>query len=284
MPATSRGFYRYHTGFTLVELVIVLVLLALSVGFLSRLLGNVSALYLAEQSRAALLDQSRFVLERISRELRDATPNSVRVSNSASYSCLEFVPFAAAGRYRELAQWPDQATSLDVVALKPGFTAKAAQWLLVYPQQAADIYQTPAGGQGARVQLANPPLQDDADGLAVTFRLLFSQAFGFNAGSPVRRFYLLDEPVSFCAQDRGIWRYQGYGLQSDQPVPGAGLSGGEQLASELANPLASQPLFQLAGPALTRSALVQLDLMLQSAQDPDVQLDHSFLVQVSNVP
>ena len=286
MQRQSAGRWRVNStaGFTLIELVIVMVLLGLSLSFLSNLLSNVSAMYLAQQSRALLLDQSRFVLERISRELRDATPNSVRVSNTATYSCIEFVPFTGAGRYQQLPQAPDQLNQLDVVALNPTFLPQAGQWLLIYPQSAAALYDTPATNQGVRVQLANPPLQDDGDGVAQTYRLLLAQPFGFSAGSPVNRFYLLASPVSFCAHDNAVWRYQGYGWHRDQPVPGGGLSGAEQLASALTNPLASQPLFQLASPALSRNALVQLDIIMQSAEDPDVTLEHSYLVQISNVP
>ena len=73
-------------------------------------------------------------------------------------------------------------------------------------------------------------------------------------------------------------------MQTDQPVPGAGLTGGEQLAADISNDLATQPVFTLAPPALSRNSLIQLDLLLRSNLDPDVTLDHSYLLQVNNVP
>jgi len=276
---------RRKLGFTLLELVVVMLLLGLSFAGLAKLLANISLMYTSGQSRAALLEQGRFVLERISREVRAATPNSVRVSNSVTYSCLEFMPFQAAGRYRLLTLAPEQSNTLDVVVLRTPFMPLAGQWLVVYPQTAADLYQQPAPvGQGRRVQLATPATVDDADGISQTYRLQLAQNFGFTAASPVNRFYLLEQPVSFCAQNNGIWRYQGYSVQTDQPVPGAGLTGGEQLAADISNDLATQPVFTLAPPTLSRNSLIQLDLLLRSNLDPDVTLDHSYLLQVNNVP
>ncbi|WP_348729918.1 prepilin-type N-terminal cleavage/methylation domain-containing protein [Rheinheimera texasensis] len=277
-PANSRGF-------TLVELITVLVLLGISVVGLSTLLGNMSGIYLQSAQREQLLGQSRFVLERLNRELRDAVPNSLRVSNSNSWSCLEFVPFSAVVRYRTIALQPDTQTTMDVVSLEPNFAlaVSAGQWLLVYPTSPADIYA--ASAQPAqKVQLRNTPQPDDGDNNSATRRLQFSQAFGFGTASPASRAYLLNSPVSFCALGNEIRRYEGYGLQSSQPLPGSGLSNGALMARQISNDLATRPVFELAPDALTRNSLVQIQLELTSEQDSGTVLSYSHLVQVSNVP
>ncbi|AVV84022.1 MSHA biogenesis protein MshO [Shewanella putrefaciens] len=47
-----------------------------------------------------MLSQSRFVVERMTRELRSAVPNSVRVNtDSLTYQCIEFVPIQASTSY-----------------------------------------------------------------------------------------------------------------------------------------------------------------------------------------
>ncbi|WP_031568145.1 PilW family protein [Rheinheimera texasensis] len=270
----------FTRGFTLVELVTVMVLLGIAVVGLSTLLGNMSGIYLQSAQREQLLGQSRFVLERLNRELRDAVPNSLRVSNSGSWSCLEFVPFSAVVRYRTIALQPDTLMTMDVVSLDATFTAAAGQWLLVYPTSPADIY----AASSQKVQLHNTPLLNDSDGKAVTYRLQLSQAFGFGTASPATRAYLLNSPVSFCALGNEIRRYEGYGLQSSQPVPGSGLSNGALMARQISNNLASQPVFELAADTLTRNSLVQIQLELTSEQDSGTVLSYSHLVQVSNVP
>jgi MSHA biogenesis protein MshO len=271
----------HSSGFTLVELITVLVLLGISVVGLSTLLGNMSGIYLQSTQREQLLSQSRFVLERLNRELRDAVPNSLRVSNSSSWSCLEFVPFSAVVRYRTIALRPDTLTTMDVVSLEPNFAlaVSAGQWLLVYPTSPADIYAV----SSQKVQLHNTPLVND-DSIDETYRLQFSQAFGFGTASPATRAYLLNSPVSFCALGNEIRRYEGYGLQSSQPVPGSGLSNGALMARQISNDLATRPVFELLPDALTRNSLVQIQLELTSEQDSGTVLSYSHLVQVSNVP
>ncbi len=272
-PAFTRGF-------TLVELVTVMVLLGIAVVGLSTLLGNMSGIYLQSAQREQLLGQSRFVLERLNRELRDAVPNSLRVSNSGSWSCLEFVPFGAVVRYRTIALQPDTLMTMDVVSLDATFTAAAGQWLLVYPTSPADIYAV----SSQKIQLHNTPLLNDGDNKTTTYRLQFSQAFGFGTASPATRAYLLNSPVSFCALGNEIRRYEDYGLQSSQPVPGGGLSNGALMARNISNNLTSQPVFVLAPDALTRNSLVQIQLELTAEQDSGTVLSYSHLVQVSNVP
>ncbi len=267
-------------GFTLLELVTVLVLLGIALVGVSTLLGNMSGMYLQSAERDKLLSESRFVLERLNRELRDAVPNSLRVSNTAGWSCLEFVPFTAVARYRNIVLAPDTTSTIDVVSMVSDFSPSAGQWLLVFPQQDVEIYSASA----QKVQLHASPLSNDGDGNGFTYRLQLAQAFGFGAASPARRLYLLDTPVSYCALGNEIRRYQGYALQSSQPVPGSGLSNGALMARNLVNNLSTQPLFVLAPPALTRNSLVQIQLEMAAAQDAGTVLSYSHLVQVSNVP
>lgn len=275
MPSSRQR--AANAGFTLLELVTVLALLGIALVGVSTLLGNMSGIYLQSAEREKLLGESRFVLERLNRELRDAVPNSLRVNNTAGWSCLEFVPFTAVARYRNIVLAPDTSSTMDVVSMGP-FNPIAGQWLLVFPQQDVEIYAASA----QKVQLHASPLSND--GNAFTYRLQLAQAFGFGAASPARRLYLLDAPVSYCALGNEIRRYQGYALQSSQPVPGSGLSNGALMARNLVNNLNTQPLFVLAPPALTRNSLVQIQLEMAAAQDAGTVLSYSHLVQVSNVP
>ena len=87
---------RQH-GFTLVELVIVIVLVGVLGGILALQLGPTVQGYLAVGRRAALTDQADTALRRIVQEVRAAVPNSLRLGDA---QCLELVPTIDGGRFR----------------------------------------------------------------------------------------------------------------------------------------------------------------------------------------
>lgn len=92
---------RAH-GFTLVELVIVLVLIGVIAGVLIMQLRPALQSYLAVGRRANLVNQADAALHRIVTDVHAAVPNSLRIvpAASAGVQCLELVPTKAGGRYR----------------------------------------------------------------------------------------------------------------------------------------------------------------------------------------
>lgn len=263
-------------GFTLIELITVLVLLGVGVVGVATLLRSMADIYLAQNEREQLLSESRFVLERLSRELRDAVPNSLRVSNNGLVSCVEFVPFTSVVRYRNLPLQPDPQSVIEVVSLA-GFTASSGQLLLVNPLSVGDVY-------GNTLQKAQLQSKSQPDSNQPVYRLQLNQPTAFASGSVARRLYLLDAPVSYCALGGEIRRYQNYNLQSSQPLPGSGLNNGALMAQQVRNDLNAQPVFVLAEPGLTRNSMLRIELVLASDADADTLLTYSQLVQVSNVP
>ncbi|MEC9260142.1 MAG: prepilin-type N-terminal cleavage/methylation domain-containing protein, partial [Pseudomonadota bacterium] len=70
---------RHNRGFTLIELVTVIVILGVaSAGIASFVRGSMQT-YIDVSTREQLLSESRFAIERLKRELRNAVPNSVRI-------------------------------------------------------------------------------------------------------------------------------------------------------------------------------------------------------------
>jgi len=83
-------------GFTLVELIIVIVLLGIISAVLAPvILTNIRA-YSDTRSRNELVARGRLSLERLSREIHQAIPNSLRLVTS---STIEFVTTSHGGRY-----------------------------------------------------------------------------------------------------------------------------------------------------------------------------------------
>jgi len=98
MPFVSR-----QRGFTLVELVMVIVILGIVGGMVAVFMRAPIEAYFDSGRRAALTDVADTAVRRMSRDLRKALPNSIRTSTvNGSDTCLEFIPTRTGARYREL--------------------------------------------------------------------------------------------------------------------------------------------------------------------------------------
>jgi MSHA biogenesis protein MshO len=88
-------------GFTLVELIIVMVLVGVIAGILVLQIRPAMQSYLAIRQRANLTSQADAALRRILWEVRTAVPNSLRYTvDGAQSQCIEFVPTRDGGRFR----------------------------------------------------------------------------------------------------------------------------------------------------------------------------------------
>jgi MSHA biogenesis protein MshO len=84
-------------GFTLIEMITVIVLLGIIAGILTPFIGKAMQAYVASQARASLVAKGRLAMERLAREVRLAVPNSLSVL--AAGTGIEFARSRAGGRY-----------------------------------------------------------------------------------------------------------------------------------------------------------------------------------------
>lgn len=88
---------KAQTGFTLVELIMVIVIMGVVGGAVAVFMRAPIDAYFAGGRRAALTDVADNTVRRIARDLHRALPNSIR---NPSASCLEFIPTKTGERYR----------------------------------------------------------------------------------------------------------------------------------------------------------------------------------------
>jgi MSHA biogenesis protein MshO len=97
MRYSMRQGVQRDGGFSLVELILVIVLIGIIGGVLTMQLAPAIQSYLLISQRAGLTSQADTALRRITTEVRAAVPNSLRLNNP---QCLDLVPTRDGGRYR----------------------------------------------------------------------------------------------------------------------------------------------------------------------------------------
>lgn len=281
-------------GFTLIELITVIVVLGIvSVGVAGFLRSGLQ-IYNDANERDQLLSQSRFVIERVSRELRAAIPNSVRLQYSASAGtqCLEFVPALWASYYTTLPVIPSTATLARVVELADNanqYAWQAGDSTFVYPTSNQDVYASNSLKRQTILACSddmdadedgNPDGDGDcntADSTSHIAELEISGAFADS--SPASRMYFARNTVSFCARNGSIFRYQD-NINNNQTLYQVG---GDLLGQNLHNnlTLSNELPFRISGPTLNRSALIQLRLAFELQGEI---VNYNTEVHIPNVP
>jgi MSHA biogenesis protein MshO len=89
---------HYHNGFTLVELIMVIVIMGVIGGMVSVFMRSPIDAYFSTVRRAAMADEADGTLRRMSRDIRKALPNSIVVFGDSK--CVDFIPTKYGGRYR----------------------------------------------------------------------------------------------------------------------------------------------------------------------------------------
>lgn len=145
---------RSSRGFTLVELVLVIVVGSVLAATLTVFLKPAVEGYVSGRSRADLADQADTALRRVARDVRVAVPNSIRTPGP---QCFEVVPSSTGGRYRMEADPaggsavldPAQAATTAFDVLSPLSSVPAVgDWVVVGNQNPNDVY---AGVNAAQI-------------------------------------------------------------------------------------------------------------------------------------
>ena len=260
---------RHHAGFSLVELVVVILVLGILAAGSVTYIRHASLGYASALDRSELASNARLALGRLERELRNALPGSLRSNGQ----CIEFVEADAGGSYLQLpvGSSEDHAVSVPLIGNIGGDSLRMA----VFPVQVADIYALASPGPVSPAVTLEPP---DAEGKV---RVNFAAPHAFPEHSPTSRFYLISQPVSYCVHEGRLWRFSDYGFMNSQPAPTSLPANMPQRGLVGTGLQLDNPPFEVEAASLTRNAVVSIDLMFASGDDR-LRIRHS--VQVRNVP
>lgn len=215
-------------GFTLVEIVVAIlissVLAAGTVGFISRSVDGLTA----TAARNQLASSGRTVIDRLSLELHNALPNSIRTDGGAGNDqCIEFIPVVAATTYINPAFSGSGTTSFDVVdfveenaVFLP--SAPPSLYAAIYPRNINQVYDGDNSTAALPVNFGNRrPLQAISSianhgSIAERSTVTLTKAHRFRRRSPNERFFVVSQPVSFCLSGTNLYRYSNYGFHQSQ--------------------------------------------------------------------
>lgn len=268
-------------GFTLVEMVTVILILGILVVGVSSFIIFGTRIFVESSSVDQVLGQSRFVVERMTRELRSSVPNSVRVNtDSLTYQCIEFVPIQASTSYLSMPIAPS-AAALSGTVILDDVTSKIAvnQYAWIYPLTDSDVYNS-ARQKRAQISTVAP--------LGNRITLTFTAPVRFAEASPRQRIYFGSSPVSYCfekgpsANELQVRRYAGYTFTATQSKP-SDMGSGVLMAQSVANRLndSNDLPITLTPSSLVNNGMVHLQPRF-NVNGETFQYRHQ--VQVINVP
>jgi MSHA biogenesis protein MshO len=280
---------RMQTGFTLVELIIVIVISGILATGLSNFIVQPIQGYTDLARRATLVNAADNALRRMARDVHSALPNSIRIDVSGKV--LEMINVVDGGRYRDDPPPGDPNKRLEFNKADTEFNLlgqfNAIARPFVYTNQRLVIYNV--GVSGASAYLANPVITPStttfsiaADGAFAAAgaedHITLSSGFQFGFPSPTQRIYLVDTPISYVCSGGNLYRYTGYPIADPADLTSASRA---LVANQVTN-----CNFTYAPGTSQRAGLLTLALKLtQTLPDStteNVQLLHQ--VHVDNTP
>ncbi|WP_421171137.1 PilW family protein [Aeromonas dhakensis] len=210
---------RTAGGFTLIELVMVILLLGIMATFASQFIGIGSQIYGDASSREQLMSDARFAMERLNREVRNALPGSERIETldgswSDSGPCLRFWPISTSSRYIALNRnVSGSTTTLELVMATPASAVDplspdasavtVGDLLAVFPLPDANQPSLSNGCEYGRCVARVTEVLAPVSG-AQTLRYAATESL---AGlSPGSRVYFAREQVRYCVQAGSMYR------------------------------------------------------------------------------
>lgn len=242
-------------GFTLIELIITIVV----VGIIALAASN--TLQLGFQSYNDSIDrqdnqmQAKFVIEKLSRELRHAVPNSVEVLENGN--CVNFIPVEASAFYLTLPAFGQKY--IDSVLLSNEDIILNGHRLVINPSSQYDLINA------SNHRFVNIESITQSEGISTINFSSASNLPAFISGSVSERAFIYSPIlVEYCIRPSGVFR-------------SGRLSNKVQLANQV-----SSGSFSMESASVNRNSIINMVLVFKNDLGETTQYQHD--VQVINVP
>jgi MSHA biogenesis protein MshO len=281
MPCPERSRER---GVTLIEMVIVISITAIIAGAVSVFISRPVEGYADAARRAEMSDIADTALRRITRDLRTALSNSIRITTAGNVTYLEYLQGSGGGRYRAEKDsggggipldFTAPAASFDVIGTMPAFAGG----------ESIVIYNLASSGTTANAYVGD---NRGAYSSKTATTITLAPAWKFPFPSPGKRFQVVQYPVTYACDPLPVGtgelrRYWGYDIQSSQPTPtpASPPAGSGSAQALLASNINGCSFTYATSGAALRTGVVMLSLKIQQSGE-SIQLFQQ--VHVTNVP
>lgn len=269
MSTCVAGGPHCSRGFTLIEVVFVVVILGIVASIGSHFMVSAVEGYRVTQTRVQLANRGRVALEQMARQLRLAVPNSVRVSDTGN--CVEFMPVVAASHYRS--QLPDaenalpDTSSIKAAAFSVGFGTPAHA--VVAPFYGSELYTSASpSARAALGALGESPITE----------VPLANSHRFIRNSISHRVFLAADPLRFCLSGGQLLTFFDYGVIGGA-LPDSDPGGRSAVMADQVS--AASRAFTLFPGSEVRNAAVTIDIRFGNNGE---QLSLTQEVFVRNVP
>ena len=255
-----------QAGFTLIELIITIVVMAIMIMGIAGFVELGTKGYADTVDRQQLQNQARFVVEKLTREIRHAVPNSFEKTDK----CISFYPIDYAGAYAVLPTSDTPVFRFVVVSGDITDPAKLEEKKLVINPSSQNDFD---GSSSNSIELKNVSYDKQIFSTTV-------DSVEFNQGTVVNsvgnRLYIYSSKVTYCIDGSQLTRKT---IDIDNQSITVPVQVGENLTER--SSFASGDTNDLSSDSLARSGLVHIRLYFK--QNDEVT-NYDGDIQVLNVP
>lgn len=266
---------RNALGFTLIEMVVTIVIVGILGVGMSSFIGNTTKGMIDTAERSQVATIAWLVSESLSRSLRQALPNSIRIS--VDKTCLEYIPIYAGTDYLS-APVTVSASQFEVVPLSnmaTGFNFVTQPLrVAIYPNTVTGLYSL-----SSTSIISSSVSQLTAGTTANAHQIELSATHQFPANSPNSRLFLVSQPNMYCFIGSQLVNFSDYGYNAS--FTSTGLSNQTVIGSRLGQGL-NKGQFDYAPTTLQRNSVITINFNVLG-NDSLVQSVNQE-VQIRNVP
>lgn len=210
---TSRQ--EIHSGFTLTELIMVIVLLGIMAGVLAPVIIQSINAFEDIKQRSRLVGKGRLALERIAREVRQAVPNSLTVIGGGDG--IEFLRARTGGRFVEHKdnygsafssiprRFKKNANRTELYKVDTNLTFVSGDWLVIGNTAPADLSTSSPSTIAALTGVIATTMATDG---TTSGQVMQFTANRFPYDSPGRHFFIADNVVEIGLVGSALYWYE----------------------------------------------------------------------------